>query len=91
MLAPFFSQKFAEISRKDFLSLLPLGIPSLIGTLSYAVAIHLGDISILNVLVQLTIVFTVIGGWLFLKEKIGWKQMLGIICALVGAIVLTLS
>lgn len=89
VLVPIAIKNIRQLKKKDVRSLLIAGfIGSFIPAFLFTKAQTQIDSALAGMLNSLTPVFTLIVGYLFFKAKSGWKQMLGLVLGLVGALAL---
>ena len=81
----------ARISPVDMALIASCGVLSLVGYLSLIKGLQQGPISVVSILSGSAPVITVIIALLFLDEKISLLQGIGVICAIMGAILASLS
>lgn len=86
-LLPFSIKNLKQLKRKDLKSLLIVGfIGSFIPAFLFTKAQTHIDSALAGILNSLTPVFTLIVGWLFHKISFTWKQVLGLVLGLIGAL-----
>jgi uncharacterized membrane protein len=77
-----------KILNKYFLTGIAIGF---FGTVSYWKAMSIGEISIIQPLINISTIVTWVFGIFYLKEKVYPKEWIGLILIFVGALVLSVS
>lgn len=79
------------IDRKSWVFISLSGIATGLSWLSYYRALQLGDVSVIVPIDKLSILITVFFGYLFLKEKLPWKALFGLLLLTAGTLTMLIS
>lgn len=80
-----------EIDRKSWYFLIGAGIATTLSSLLTFRALKVGEAALVTTLERSSIVFAVILSVLFLKEKLNWQAIIGILLMIGGAVLVSLS
>jgi uncharacterized membrane protein len=69
---------------------LPIGLISMVAMLSLYHALKIGPVSVVMPIANMYIIFPILFGFIFLKEAITVPRVLGIVCAVLATILLSL-
>ena len=81
----------ATIDKRTWLFLIGAGIATCLSSLFTFRALKLGDASLVSSLERLSLVFAVVLAVVFLKEKLNWQVIVGIVLMIGGAVMVGLS
>ncbi|MEB3274194.1 MAG: DMT family transporter [Prochlorothrix sp.] len=79
------------ITFSQWILLLMVGVVAVTTLVLWAMSLQYTSVAKSMLLNNLTPVFTTLGGWLFLRQRFGWKFLLGMVVALGGALALGLE
>lgn len=82
-------RKNLMVNTRVFLAI-PIGLISLVAVLAFYHALKLGPASVVVPITNMFIVFPVLFGFIFLKEAITVPRILGIVCAILATVFLSL-
>ena len=83
--------EIANIDRRTWIYLIIAGIFTSLSSLFTFRALKLGDASKVNPLERLSLVFVVIFAAFFLKERITWQVIMGVLLMIGGAVLIALA
>ncbi|MEB3164673.1 MAG: DMT family transporter [Prochlorothrix sp.] len=81
----------APITLGQWVLLVMVGLVAVTTLVLWAMSLQYTSVAKSMLLNNLTPVFTTLGGWLFLRQRFGWKFLLGMVIALGGALALGLE
>lgn len=81
----------ADIDKRTWLFLVCAGIATCLSSLFTFRALKLGEASMVTSLERLSLVFAIILAVIFLKEKLNWQVIVGIILMIGGAVLIGVS
>jgi transporter family protein len=84
-------QELSRIDRRSWIFLGVAGVVTCLSSLLSFRALKLGDASRTSSLDKVSLVFSVLLAVIFLKEKVNWQIILGVVLMGVGAIVIALA
>jgi len=93
-VAAFFQKQIpsiASIDKRTWLFLIFAGMTTCLSSLCTFKALKLGEASLVTSLERLSLVFAVVLAIIFLKEKLNWQVIVGIILMVGGAILIGVS
>lgn len=79
------------ITANQWILLIMVGLVAVTTLVLWAMSLQYTSVAKSMLLNNLTPVFTTLGGWLFLRQRFGWKFLLGMVIALGGALFLGLE
>ncbi len=85
------SAALADLDRRTWMFLIGAGIATTLSSLLSFKALKLGDASLVTSLERLSLVFAVGFAVFFLKEKLTWQMVLGILLMISGAVLVSYS
>lgn len=85
------SAGLANIDRRTWYFLIGAGIATTLSSLLSFKALKLGDASLVSSLERISLVFAVIFAVFFLKEKLTWQVVVGVLLMVGGAVLVGLS
>ncbi len=80
--------QLGELDRRSWTYLLLAGVVTGVSSLFLYRALKLGSASRVVPLDRLSLVFAILLGWMFLKEKVGWQVLVGGGLMAVGALII---
>lgn len=80
-----------SIDKKTWLFLIGAGIATCLSSLSTFKALKLGPASLVTSLERLSLVFAVVLAVVFLKEKLNWQVIIGVILMIGGGVIIGMS
>lgn len=81
----------AKIDKPTWLYLLFAGVATCLSSLFTFRALKLGEASLVSSLERLSLVFAVVMAVIFLKEKLNWQVVVGIVLMVGGAVLIGIS
>jgi bacterial/archaeal transporter family protein len=81
----------SSIDKRTWLFLIGAGVATTLSSLFTFRALKLGDASLVSSLERLSLVFAVIFAVLFLKEKLNWQVVVGVLLMIGGAVLIGIS
>ncbi|MPR33602.1 EamA family transporter [Salmonirosea aquatica] len=81
----------SSIDKRTWLFLIGAGVATTLSSLFTFRALKLGDASLVSSLERLSLVFAVLFAVLFLKEKLNWQVVLGVLLMIGGAVLIGVS
>ena len=81
----------ADIDRRTWYFLIAAGVATTLSSLLSFKALKLGDASLVSSLERLSLVFAVVFAVFFLKEKLNWQVVVGILLMIGGAVLISYS
>jgi drug/metabolite transporter (DMT)-like permease len=84
-----FARRSIGASLAEIKGAAPVAVAGIIGALAYASAITSGSLAVIVPIASLSPVVTVLLGWLVLHERISRLQLVGVLLAMVGVVLLT--
>ena len=81
----------SSIDKRTWIFLIGAGVATTLSSLFTFRALKLGDASLVSSLERLSLVFAVIFAVIFLKEKLNWQVILGVLLMIGGAILIGIS
>ncbi len=85
------SAALADLDRRTWMFLIGAGIATTLSSLLSFKALKLGDASLVSSLERLSLVFAVGFAVFFLKEKLNWQVVVGILLMIGGAVLVSYS
>ena len=85
------SAALADLDRRTWLFLIGAGIATTLSSLLSFKALKLGDASLVSSLERLSLVFAVGFAVFFLKEKLNWQVLVGVLLMIGGAVLISYS
>jgi bacterial/archaeal transporter family protein len=80
-----------KIDQISWIYLVSAGIITCLSSLFQFNALKLGDAALVSSIERLSLVFAIILAVVFLKEQLNWKIVVGALCMIGGAVLITLS
>lgn len=81
----------ANIDKRTWIFLICAGVATCLSSLFTFRALKLGPASLISSLERLSLVFAVVLAVLFLKEKLNWQVIVGIVLMIGGAVLIAVS
>ena len=85
------SAALTDLDRRTWLFLIGAGVATALSSLLSFKALKLGDASLVSSLERLSLVFAVGFAVFFLKEKLNWQIVLGVLLMIGGAVLISYS
>lgn len=83
-------ENIKSINSKNLIFLIVSGITTGLSWIFYFKALQIGDVAKVTVIDKLSIVFTIILAFIFLKETISLKMIIGIVLIFAGTLIISL-
>lgn len=83
-------ENIKSINSKNLIFLIVSGITTGLSWIFYFKALQIGDVAKVTVIDKLSIVFTIILAFIFLKETISLKTIIGIVLIFAGTLIISL-
>ena len=85
------SASIANLDKKTWIFLISAGVATCLSSIFTFLALKLGQASLTTSIERLSLVFAVVLAVIFLKEKLNWQIILGIVLMIGGAILISVS